>query len=151
MQPPARDDDADLAGHQRGLCVQPGETLAYTLALTNLGNRTDTFSLGYSGNTWDVHLSVVQATLAAGESVQVIAEVTIPADAAGGQKDTVSGNATSQGDLSVFDTVELTTTVTPAPPGYRIYLPAINVGLTDLSQVTRSLSMVWGLFPPAVW
>jgi uncharacterized membrane protein len=110
------------------LSGQPGETVVYTLELHNTGDRTDTFSLGYSGNQWNVHLSVIQLTLAAGESLQVTVEVAVPADATGGQTDTVSVSTTSLGDLSVFDTAELTTTATATAPSFRIYLPAMIKG-----------------------
>jgi IG-like fold at C-terminal of FixG, putative oxidoreductase len=115
-----------LSALRAGLSGKPGETLVYTLDLTNRGDRTDTFSLGYAGNAWDVHLPLLQVTLAAGEKQQVHVEVTIPAGAADGQTDTVTLTATSQADPSVFESVNLTTTAVAAAQGIFQYWPVIR-------------------------
>jgi uncharacterized membrane protein len=88
----------------------PGEMVAYTLGLTNLGNYTDTFDLTYSGNTWDVSLPVSSFELGAGDSTDVIVNVTVPADAKAGDTDAVTVTAESSGDPSETDSSELTTT-----------------------------------------
>ncbi len=77
----------DLTSQNAGLAGLPGETVVYILEMTNTGDRTDTFSVGYAGNQWGVQLPVIQATLAAGESQQVLAEVAIPLNAVEGQTD----------------------------------------------------------------
>jgi FG-GAP-like repeat/IG-like fold at C-terminal of FixG, putative oxidoreductase/PQQ-like domain len=110
--------DPDLSG-------APGETIVYTLELQNLGDRTDTFSLGYSGNQWGVQLELTQATLAAGEIVQITVEVTIPANATAGQIDSVTITATSQADPAVFDSVGLTTTAVSEAAANQVYLPIV--------------------------
>jgi len=66
---------------------------------------------------------VTEATLGAGESTQVIVYVTIPADAAGGEYDTATITATSQGDPGVSDSATLTTT---ALVTFKIYMPLVG-------------------------
>lgn len=106
---------------------QPGETIIYTLDLTNTGERTDTFSLGYAGNQWSVQLPANQATLAAGEGLQITVEVTIPGNSTNGQMDMVTITATSQADSNISASADLTTTAeTPSQTGYLIYLPVIH-------------------------
>ena len=113
-----------LSAQGSGLTGQPGETVTHTLELINTGNRTDTFSLGYAGHQWDVHLPMLQVTLAAGESRQFSVEITIPANAVNGQFDTASITATSQANPAVFESVNLITTA--AQTDFRLYLPVIQ-------------------------
>jgi hypothetical protein len=116
----------NLLSQGSDLSGQPGETVVYTLEITNTGNRTDTFSLGYAGNQWSVHLPVIQATLASGEKLLASVEVSIPAGATDGQMDAVTITATSRADSAVFSSVELTTTaVAAALSGFQLYLPVI--------------------------
>jgi hypothetical protein len=100
----------DLSAEEEALSGAPGETVEYTLTLTNLGNATDTFDLTFEGNLWDVHLPVTSFELDPGESTPVIVHVTIPAEAGDGDMDEVTVTATSQGDPDTFDGVTLTTT-----------------------------------------
>lgn len=114
----------DLTPQNAGLSGQPGEVVVYTLELTNTGDGTDTFSLGYAGNQWSVQLPMLQTTLAAGQSVQFMVEVAIPSGAAGGQVDTVTVTATSLAEPGVADSADLTTTAT-APSEFRSYFPVV--------------------------
>ena len=114
-----------LSAAVNGLSGPPGATVVYTLSLSNMGNRTDTFSLGYAGNTWSVNLPQVQVRLAAGETRSIDVEVTIPAGATDGQVDMATLTATSQADLAVLDSVALTTTVA-GTTGLYLYLPLIQ-------------------------
>jgi hypothetical protein len=119
--------DVSLIALGGSLSGEPGETVVHILELTNTGNRTDTFSLGYMGNQWDVHLPLNQETLAAGESIHVSVEVTIPADATDGQMDVATITATSHADPAVADSIELTTTTTAGTSSdFQLYLPVMT-------------------------
>jgi subtilisin family serine protease len=112
----------------------PGETVEYTLMLTNTGNATDTFDVTFAGNAWDVHLPETEFMLGAGESTAVVVHVTIPMDAEDGDMDAVTVTATSQGDMNTSASSVLTTTaeVEPPPPpeGFILYLPIVNKAFT---------------------
>ena len=86
----------------------PGETVPYTLRMTNMGDLTDTFDLTYTGI--GAYLSVTQTMLAAGAGSDVIANVTIPSSATNGASYTTIVTATSQSDPTQSDTSVLTTT-----------------------------------------
>ena len=110
---PATDAGAGLAG----------TVVTYTLALTNNGNTTDTITLAYAGNLWTVNLPQTSFDLAAGASVNVTVEVTIPTDAVAGEFDAVTITATSEGGMEV--TSELTTTAVEEPVYYYTILPIV--------------------------
>ncbi len=48
-----------------------GETITYTIAVTNTGNFTDTFSVGMANNVWPTTSSASSVILAPGESTTV--------------------------------------------------------------------------------
>ena len=111
----------------------PGETVTYTVSITNDGNISDSYTLALSGNTWVSNLSQSTINLAAGTSATFQVSVVIPPDATNGEMDIVSVTATSQGDGSQMDTVDLTTTAEIEPPDdYTIFLPVVinNTGGT---------------------
>ncbi|MDA0243312.1 MAG: hypothetical protein OT477_07845 [Chloroflexi bacterium] len=87
------------------------EVLTYTFTLTNTGNTTDTYNLDLAGNNWDTAASVPSLTLPANQSANVTVAVTIAGDAVYPEDDIVSVSATSQGDNSVTESVNLTTSV----------------------------------------
>jgi hypothetical protein len=105
---------------QRG---NPGETITYTMTLTNTG-VTDVISLSVSGGVWTTTLSESSVQLEGGERVEVEVYVEIPADAEAGDEDVVTVTAQSGGDPLVSASVELTTTV-PLDE-HRIYLPLVT-------------------------
>jgi uncharacterized membrane protein len=116
--------DLELTPATDALSDAPGTTVTYTLTLTNLGNITDTFTFTYTGNAWVVDLPVTSFELAAGEAVDVVVNVTIPAGAADGDFDVVTVTVTSTGDGTVTASSELTTTALVEGPTM-IYLPII--------------------------
>ena len=73
----------------------PAQTPSYMFTLTNLGNRTDSFSLE-SETLWPAVLSTASSgPLAPGERFSFTLDVTIPAGAAGGSSDTALLRAVS--------------------------------------------------------
>jgi hypothetical protein len=119
----------ELAPAEDALSGEPGDTVEYTLTLTNTGNVPDTFEITVEGNDWDVHLPETSFDLEAGENVDVILHVTIPADAEDGDFDVVTVTATSTGDAEVSASVVLTTTAMieeePEPDWFFLYTPLV--------------------------
>jgi hypothetical protein len=97
----------------------PGETVTYTLHIVNTGNLPNTYTLGYSGNLWNVQMPVTVVTLDPGESTDVVVLVTIPDDATLGNSDDVDISITGAGGANAW--ASLTTTVLL----YNTYLPLI--------------------------
>jgi Kelch motif/Galactose oxidase, central domain len=87
-----------------------GEVITYTLTVSNMGTITDTVSLTYAGNTWEVLLPVTNLDLGIGESATVVIYVTIPEGAWPGDSDDLTLTATSAGNPSANDSATLTTT-----------------------------------------
>jgi uncharacterized repeat protein (TIGR01451 family) len=113
---------ADLTPPTDAATANPGEMVTYTLSLTNTGNTSDSFDLILSGNTWATSSPTSLGPLAPGasDSLQVVVEV--PASVLGGEVDTVTVTAASQGDPTATDSSVLDTTastlygVQAAPP-----------------------------------
>ncbi|MBE0411260.1 MAG: hypothetical protein IBX69_16180, partial [Anaerolineales bacterium] len=101
----------DLVPAEVNQTGEAGETVEYSLTLTNSGDVTDTFDVTYAGNLWDVHLSQSSFTLNPDESAEVFVHVTIPAGALPADVDTAVVSATSQTDGDVSASSTLTTTV----------------------------------------
>jgi hypothetical protein len=100
-----------------------GQTVVYTLGITNAGDMADSFDLAIAGNAWTTVLSTPSVVLAPGASSTFTVAVTIPAAAPNNAADAVTVTATSQGDNEVKDSVVLTTKCTDLVP--KIYLPSI--------------------------
>jgi uncharacterized membrane protein/N-acetylneuraminic acid mutarotase len=87
----------------------PGETLEYTLVVTNTGNvGGDEFSIALSGNTWTTTVPTSTGWLELGEAVEVLVAVNIPADAPPGADDFAVLTFSSAGDPEVSATSTLT-------------------------------------------
>lgn len=97
---------ADATAHQG----HTGETVTYTISLTNTGNVTDTYDLSATGHNWDTAVSHSSLTLNAQETLSFTVVVTVE-----GQiypiTDTVTLSAVSQGDGTVMETVMLHTSL----------------------------------------
>lgn len=89
-----------------------GETVAYTVWMTNTGTVADTYNLTLSGNDWDTTLSANSITIETGEADSVTVWVDIPAGALGNEMDVVTVEATSVNDPTATGAVDLTTSVT---------------------------------------
>jgi uncharacterized membrane protein len=88
----------------------PGETVVYTLTVTNLGNYTDTFSLEASG-VWVPTLSAATTgPLGVGESFVFTLDVAVPGTATPGSGDTTTIIAQSMADPAVSESAEAITT-----------------------------------------
>ena len=92
----------------------PGDTIIYTVDITNTSpNTVDSFNLSLN-SLWGAHLSIENINnLAIGETSSFSVEVSIPTDAMAFDQDIATITATSQGDLEVKDTTFLTSTVLP--------------------------------------
>jgi uncharacterized repeat protein (TIGR01451 family) len=88
----------------------PGDTVVYTLAVTNTGNTADTFAVVVSGNAWTTNAPATVGPLAAGAGQLVNVSVTVPTSVTGGGADTATITLTSQGDNTKSDITTLTTT-----------------------------------------
>jgi len=74
----------------------PGETVTYTLHVTNTGAETDTFDIAVNGS-WGPTLSITETTLLSpGEGEDVVVTVTIPTTASCNGDDIITVKATSQ-------------------------------------------------------
>jgi YVTN family beta-propeller protein len=88
----------------------PGETIAYTLTLTNLGNTADSFSLEATG-AWTTTLSAGSTgELAPGETFTFVVYVTVPLEAQVGDQDLAVVTATSENDATVSAEAQITST-----------------------------------------
>ena len=103
----------------------PGQSVPYTIHLTNLGSSADTFTVtAESEHGWSIG-PIAQPGLAPGESVDVLVTVYIPAGADIGLADTLTVRAESQADPNeppASAALAFTTSVVP----FRQYLPVIN-------------------------
>jgi hypothetical protein len=117
----------------------PGETVTYTLTITNSGTVSDTYDLAASGNAWPTSLSTASIQLNAGASTPFNAYVTVPPGAMPADSDTASVTATSQGDTAKSATAHLTTTVMPA---YGVLLsPGTSLAGLPGQTVTYTVAM----------
>ncbi|MCA9980722.1 MAG: carboxypeptidase regulatory-like domain-containing protein, partial [Anaerolineales bacterium] len=108
------------------LSALAGETVTYTVHITNTGDLTDTFDISLSGQTWDT-TAPVSITLAAGEHATFDVTVMIPTDAMADDNDSVLVTAKSQTDDTIMGGTTLTTTATEAPvTEFNLYLPLIT-------------------------
>lgn len=75
----------------------PGESVTYTLLVTNTGPLTNTYNIALSGNDWQVQAStMVLGPLSPGQAQDFDIQVLIPAGADGGVTDTVTATVMSQ-------------------------------------------------------
>ncbi|MBN1483537.1 MAG: BMP family ABC transporter substrate-binding protein [Chloroflexia bacterium] len=104
----------------------PGETVVYTLTVSNLGNYSDSFALSAAG-AWTSTLSTDTAgPLPAGGSLRFTLAISIPEDAADGAEDLATVTATSWLEPALSEQVQITTTAMRTD--YVIYLPLLLRG-----------------------
>jgi carboxypeptidase T len=87
----------------------PGETVVYTLTVNNIGSFDDTYDVTVS-SIWDYNSPTTIGPVTAGDSAQLLISITIPPEAMDGEADTATVTVTSQGNDTVSDDSQLTTT-----------------------------------------
>ncbi len=102
----------------------PGQTVTYTLWLTNTGTLSDRFSLSRGSTAWTTTLVTETALLAAGESVALPVHVAVPANAKAGDQATVLLTARSLNDPRVPAAAASLTLTTTANSLYRVAIGA---------------------------
>ncbi len=114
----------------------PGETVTYTLHLTNTGDIPDAYTVEIA-SAWSTSASSL-APLWPGESATLQVTVNVPADALAGSEDTAVVTITSQGDAEQVGEATLTTT---AKPVYGVNLATEIPALSGYSgeEVTYTL------------
>jgi uncharacterized repeat protein (TIGR01451 family) len=137
-----------LTAVENALSGLPGETVSYDLTLTNTGNAADTFDLSSTGAMWEVTLSHEDVTLAAGASVEVAVQVTVPGDAGDGDVDSVLVTAASTGSPGLTAEALLTTTSVLSPvasfdPSTLFTVVGEEVAFTNTSTGTEPLTFLW--------
>jgi len=115
---------AQAALEANALIGAAGETVTYTLFVTNTGNAPDRFDLTISGTTWSTTSPLSVGPLAAGASAIVSVGVQIPLVVSNGTINTATLVLTSRGNTARTATTTATTTVSGST--YRLYLPAIQ-------------------------
>ena len=132
----------ELTAETDALSGLPGETVTYTLTITNSGSAADSFAFTIDGNEWDVTLPA-DVTLAPGEAATVYVAVEIPATALGGAIDAATVTATSLNDPAVTATFDLTTLTTTAGNVYGLLLSPGSAAQSGLpgAIVTYTLTL----------
>jgi PKD repeat protein len=138
--------DLTLTADQAAKTGLPGDSIAFTLNLANLGNTTDTYNLSSAGAEWEVSLSQTEVELEAGESTVLTAQVTVPDDAGDGDEDSVLVTAASAGSPGQSADVLLTTTVVLTPlASFEASALFVKVGeeVTFTNTTTGSLPLTY--------
>ncbi|MFK7804162.1 MAG: choice-of-anchor J domain-containing protein [Anaerolineae bacterium] len=104
-----------------------GETVTYTVGITNNGNVPATYTVSTSGNSWNTTKSAATLMLDEGASGKVEIKVTVPADEEDGVTDSVTLMVTDQDDSTQYSMVQLKTEadIRPVSSDPLIFLPLI--------------------------
>ncbi len=134
-----------------GRDVNPGGTTSYQLEVFNTGNTTDTIDLSVGTSGWTTTVSPqTVGPLAAGESENVVVEVTVPDTATDGKSDQAVVTATSQGDSTKTDSATLTTTAREGAVSTRLIVaPSEAMGTGVPGMRSRYSIQVWNIGPTA--
>ncbi len=90
--------------------ANPGQTVTYTLLVTNTGQYTDTYAMTATAGAFATFSPNALAPIGPGLSTLVNVTVTVPLTAAAGQFDVADVECRSDGDPAQFDQLSLTTT-----------------------------------------
>lgn len=148
-----------LAAEVNEIAEAAGQTVTYTLHLTNTGTLADNYNLSTAGANWPVTLSATNVTLAAGATATFSAQVEIPAGAQHLDTDVTAVTALSTKQPAISATVQLTTTALVTPvygvelsPAQSITAPAgETVTYTVWLTNTGNTADVYELEAHAVW
>ena len=140
-----------------------GETVEYTLTITNTGVVTDYYTLDVS-TTWDIgSLMGGPGPIGPGESMDIAIAVEVPSDAMWGDQGVTDITAASISNPAEFDTTTITTQVlgyqvdvNPDPPDPQAGHPGevltytlwvSNIG-DFVDSYTVTISTIWGTVTP---
>jgi uncharacterized membrane protein len=107
-----------------GRSGDPGETVTYTLRVTNTGTLDDVYDLTRSSTPWATSLSTNTVHLGAGEGTEVEVYVTVPGNAGGGAQASVQVTARSRSDPRTPAASASAVLTTTANSVYRVALGA---------------------------
>ena len=112
-----------------GVYGDAGETISYTMTITNIGTLSDTYTIALT-DTWG---ATAPATISLDglTSGTFDVEVTVPGGATGGDSDVIEVAVTSDSVGSVVDSADLTTTV----PNYGVVLSEDDGIRGELNEV----------------
>lgn len=88
-----------------------GATITYTVWVTNTGNVNDTYTVELSGHSWDTEASPTSLTLTPGAMGELLMMVTVPMTATHGMTDTTLLIVSSQGDNTLSEMRQFTTSI----------------------------------------
>ncbi len=130
-----------LSAPTDALDMAVGQTVMYTVHITNTGDAHDIFTLTATNQTWATSLPV-NMSLAAGAAETFAVQVHVPLTATNGAQDSVLLTAVSSISETVTGTINLTTTAV-APPEYGVSLTAVTTTITSTADtaVTYTLSL----------
>ena len=101
--------DVTLNADVTELADYVGNTVTYTIHITNSGNVTDTFNINITGSNWETNRKPSSVLLGVGEGSIVEIGITIPDSASQDELDTATVEAYSIHDRQAVATVELKT------------------------------------------
>ncbi|MBK8433368.1 MAG: hypothetical protein IPL28_19695 [Chloroflexi bacterium] len=106
---------------------EAGESITYTIRLTNTGNTTNTYAIALAGTHGQQRLSLASLPLAPGHAADVAVVVVIDSEAVYPATDAVTVDIASEGDGTVSAELVLITAVAEPslPPQMAIYLPLV--------------------------
>ncbi|MDA0243313.1 MAG: M36 family metallopeptidase [Chloroflexi bacterium] len=118
-------------------------SVSYTVDITNTGVLSDSYNLAaVSSEGWNTSIDPASVTLNAGQSASVEVTVDIPANVVDGTVDTTTFTATSQGNGSVSDSVDLATAVND--PEIAITPTELEATVTADSTADQTLT-IWNM------
>lgn len=118
-----------------------GETVTYTLNLTNTSTIADSFNVAVSGNAWSTAAPASIGPLAAGAGQSFNVAVTIPVTLTGGGVDIATVMLTSQADNTQSDSAALTTTAVATDADLEVGLSSAPDPVTIGDDLTYTITV----------